>query len=527
MNDPISYWEWSQLSITDQSYFVDETYVAICDATAGGTEYHKGDVLLTKDYRTLYDAHKTVNIVNLIGKNHEAPTDSVFRISNEISHDAGYLITFDITNPLEWDNYYTKFVQGSTLQKVLESEYKTLSNKADYKPAPTLLCTQSGIYGQREYAKDQLVSKAVYDSQDKIKTAPGFSNLKNQASFEPAYVLTAEEVSFKIGTVDYHMFEGNYINQSLYQQIVDGNVKDKTNQLVKDYFDPGYICISTIEVADKEYILNDELISETRYNELKTQAQNSGNTFLYGKADAGTGELSRYFSTAYVCTNAGNYGGGYFEQQKNYEALDFCGLPSTERNAVNTNGDKVFEFNFDAFNLLATDFHPDLSKYKDPYWNTQAVNYTATYNGNNNPYTLQMRTGASDSYDGTLTSRTINKGHVYQRVDFEAILNEKAHYMPVKVDDVSAVYYVVNKTFEKANIYYPVGKVISEEDYNMLNTTLKDNNVTRIPANSFSTTGTYYYCTENYYMSSESDAINDVLISETYSTTVPLGTVIT
>ena len=44
MNDPISYWEWSQLADADKEYFVETTYVAICDATISGTNFTKGDV---------------------------------------------------------------------------------------------------------------------------------------------------------------------------------------------------------------------------------------------------------------------------------------------------------------------------------------------------------------------------------------------------------------------------------------------------------------------------------------------------
>ncbi len=538
LNDPISYWDWSQLSITDQAYFVDETYVAICDAKIDGTEYQKGHVLLPADYESLVTASGNVAYIKDINGNYQEDNDAykettknVFRISNEISHDAGYLLTFDISNPLEWDNYYTQLNKGDdNIVKMLESEYKDeleagTINAQDYTIAPTLLCTKSGIYGQREYALDDLVNEAVYNSQNGIANPSNNQNIKDaydaikedQAQFSPAYVVTADELSFTHNEKDYHMFGGSYISKDLYEKLNE-SLKNTSN------FEPAYICINTIEVADKEYVLNGQLIPETRYKELKEQAKDNANTFMYGKADT-NGELSRYFSPAYVCTKDGKYGGSYFEEKKNYRALDFCGLSRDERNAEN-----VFTYNFDAFDLLATDFDPDISEYQKPYCNTQAVNYTATYSGAGSDE-LYMRTGASDTYDGSLKGPvTINNGTTYQRAEYEQILNEKSHYMPIKVDDVNVAYYVVKETFEKANVYYPVGKVISEEDYSMLSELLKEK-VTKIPANTFTNTGTYYYCTEKYNMSVQSSAITNCIGvgTTTYSgtgTTVPAGIVI-
>ena len=101
--------------------------------------------------------------------------------------------------------------------------------------------------------------------------------------------------------------------------------------------------------------------------------------------------------------------------------------------------------------------------------------------------------------------------------------------MPIKVEKLDSTYYIVNHTFEKANIYYPVGKVITEADYTMLSATLKDC-ITAVAGSSFSQTGTYYYCVEDYKMSSESAAFSNYIDnSKQYSgkgTVVPLGTII-
>ena len=525
LNDPISYWDWSQLSITDQSYFVDETYVAICAATIGSTDYAKGTVLLPDDYRQLATS---ATIVDKYGESKVARTDSVFRISNELSHKAGYLLTFDISNPLEWDDYYTKHVRGTQLESILESAYRegiqgSTITAAEWKEAPTLLCNQSGIYGQRRYAQDELVSKSVIDGQKTISESTNSAIQSayaaiadSQAVFKPAYVVTAEELSFTHGGKDYHMFEGSYIDESMY---------DALDATIKNSFKKAYICINTIEVEDKIYILNGDLIPESRYNELNEATSNSANSFMHNK------EIERYFSPAYVCTKKGKYGGAYFENARNYGALDFCGLPAAERNALKQdNTTPVFNFNKDAFDLLSTDFHPNITNYGDIYSSTMPVNYTATYNDTTKPTKTIKKRNETGGYAGTLTETTITNGTIYQRADYEAILNEKSHYMPIVItaEDKNKPCYIVNTTFEKANIYFPVGKVITQEDYDMLSSEQKG----KISPTTFTAEGTYYYCAETYKMSSEKESqnITDCLnSSNSYSgtgTTVPKGAII-
>lgn len=506
MNDPISYFEWSQLSITDQSYFVDETYVAVCDAMVGNTEYKKGDVFLPEEYKkliaqnegkcTIKDINGEYKVGDLL---YTAKSDSVFRISNEISHKEGYLLTFDITNPLKWDDYYTKHNhEEGTLQSVLGSE---LANKDGYKLAPTLLCTQTGIYGQRQYALNDIVNQKVINDNETLKNdyLEAYNQLQNQATFEPAYIVVDDEISFNYGGMDYHMYKNSYMAESMRQNTasIHGNTE------------PAYVCNNTIEIADKEYILQGDLISTSMLDKIKAEIAAGNNEFL--KNPNGTPiDTTDYFSKAYVCTaeKGGGYGGTYFESKKNYPALDFCALSDNERNAVGR-----FKFNYDALDLLVTDFNPDMSEYDGDrrvsdriYSVPQPVNYSAKYIGtdednNNETYSYRFRKYTDGKYEGETVTTNITEGAMLNREDYELILNEKAHFVPLNIP-ADGTYYIVKTEYEKANIYNPVGKLISEDDYNLLEQKEGYIDVKDL------TQGTHYYCVEDFVLSTETKSMN-------------------
>ena len=495
MNDPISYWDWSQLTAMEQSFFVDETYVAICDAKIGDVEYTKGHVLLPDAYRVLLTATPTGKVEHEEGKFTTVRTDSVFRISNELSHEAGYLLTFDMTNPLAWDDYYTT-LDGTSTQSVLESAYEKLSDKSGYIEAPTLLCNESGIYGQQMYDVNAIVNQAVIDKHqtlagattDPIKSAYQ-AILSQQATFERAYVVTADEIFFNYQSKDYHMNKNSFMSETMYNADALAGVRGS--------IDEAYVCINTIEVADKEFVMQGELISMNQYDAYVVASRNSENVFLKGK------DMGNYFSPAYVCTQKGKYGGTYFQQTQNYHALQFCELPKEERNKMNVDGTRsVFSYNFDALDLFATDFDPQISLYGEPYSIPQPVNYEAKYIGSkpddsNEIYIYNVRKYVDGVYSGKLEADTIAENAKLQREDYELILNEKSHFVPINVTKKDSTYYVVKEEYDKANIYYPVGKIISEDDYNLLTSDQK----AKIDAKTFTSTGTYYYCVEEFVLS--------------------------
>ena len=516
MNDPISYWDWSQLTAMEQSYFVDSTYVAICDAKINDKNYAKGDVLLPTDYRTLLQTDSTGTVEHEAGKYTTVRTDSVFRISNELSHEAGYLLTFDMTNPLAWDDYYTT-LNGTNTESILGSEYEKLGNQSAYIEAPTLLCNKSGIYGQQMYDVNAIVNQAVIDkhqtlagaTSDPIKSA--YEAIKSQqAAFKRAYVVTADEIFFNYQSKDYHMNKNSFMPDTMYFADALAGVRGG--------IDEAYVCINTIEVADKEFVLQGELISKGQYDAYVVASGNTGNVFLNGK------DMDNYFSPAYVCTKKGKYGGTYFQQMKNYHALQFSELPKEERNRMNGNT-PVFSFNFDALDLFATDFNPTISNYGQTYSTAQPVNYEAKYIGSNpsvsnETYTYQARKYEDGKYSGGLEEKTIAENAKLQREDYELILNEKSHFIPIKVTKVDSTYYVVKEEYDKANIYYPVGKIISADDYNLLTSEQKK----KIDAKNFSSTGLRYYCVENFVLSNETKGKNLTELND--KTKLQLGDII-
>lgn len=463
MNDAISYWDWSQLPNGYKGYFADMTYIA--QATVDGL-YEKGDVI----NKTRYDSISSPEI------------QENFRISNEMSHDNGYLLTFGMTNPLEWDNYYTN--KNNKTDKLLGSALAGESDEVqkEYLQAPTIECTESGIYGQRIYNSEDLVSSAVFEehkliaqSQDTTIQA-AYQELeqnKPQAIFERAYVATTEIV---VGNTSYNI--GSYIPVSAYNTL--------TTNAQRDAFEPAYICTQTIEVADKDFVLNGDLISTTRYTELDTLTSQPTDAYMYGT------NITDHFSPAYVCVrqNAEDddtyyYGGTYFNAGKNYSALDICALPNSDRTKLNVHNEPVFKFNKDALDLFFTNFSDDITEYGSPYYEENQylyVDFTATYTGS--ATSLKQTDGSN---------KPINYGDVLNREEYQLLLNEQSHY--VKVSLSADTNYIVKTQFKHNTSTYLVGQIIDQDTYN----TLGSNQQYIYPYDN-STTGytDAYFCRENY-----------------------------
>ena len=287
LNDPISGWDYSQLSSQLQNHFVPATYVAITDATLNGVSYKTGQVLLPDAYQ---------NLLKQDGR-----TQEVFRVSNEMSKDAGYVLNHIMSNPLAWN-----------------------------KSQPTFLCNKGGVYGQQRYETEDLIGKSVYDDHQDVA-----GQYTGEATFEAAYIAT-EDVTFTVNSVTRTVFAGSYINETLHVGIADDAAREK--------FERAYYCTNTIEVEDKVFILTGELISTTRYDALKEQEK-------------------AYFSEAYVCTAAGLYGGMKFEKGEKYDALKYVSLPSDQRTNFTFNYDALdlFSTDFDEdLTLYRTPFYENL-----------------------------------------------------------------------------------------------------------------------------------------------------------------------
>ena len=225
---------------------------------------------------------------------------------NEVSKSAGYVLNLAMSNPAVWNKH-----------------------------TPTYKCSESGIYGQHYYEKDDLVSQTIIDNHNAL--GENHTNDDEHAIFEPAYIAT-QEVTFIYNGSTHHMYAGSYIPQTMYEH----------NDLlaVRQHFKPAYLCVNTVKVDDKEYVLNGELISAMDFDNLKEELGNRV-------------EIEEHFLLAHLCTKAGVFGGKKFEKDNSYSALEYVNLSATER--------AKFTYNYDALDLLVTDFAEDISQYGSPF----------------------------------------------------------------------------------------------------------------------------------------------------------------
>ena len=142
-------------------------------------------------------------------------------------------------------------------------------------------------------------------------------------------------------------------------------------------------------------------------------------------------ELLANVVPAYYCTDAGLYGGNYYQTGHNYRGLEaWSSMSATDR--------AQFVFNYDALDLLIdpsyskTGNQKEGQKYqydgeengvgfktetqaqtnKAGYSLEQSIDYTATYNGDDT---------------GTYNGITLVKDKEYTREQFEALPNEQRH----------------------------------------------------------------------------------------------------
>lgn len=488
LNDPITYWEWDQLpngqGMKYKEYFTDATYIAMCNCSAdtdqGAVAFEAGDIISIEKYTKLPKFILNGDEQNTISK------EDAFRICNEMSHDKGYMLTFEMSNPLIWGTYFTP-EKGEG--KVLGDN---LQDKSRYLQSPTMRCNVSGIYGQRPYVVNDVISnsivvehKAIAESTDiEVKTA--FNQLTNQAKFERAYVVVQDV------EVDGNLIgAGSYISTSAYKALTDDQQKSA--------FDLAYICINTIEVAEKEFILNGDLISAAKRSELIAGTQVATNSYLAGKV------IENYFSEAHVCTVAGNYGGKYFKKDQNYGALDVCALSEGER--------AKFAFTHDALDLFEKDFKAKVSEYDAPYNTEQLIDFTATYTGNSDAV-LYKKVLNNGVYNGVVETVNYEQGSVLMSPEYRQLVDEQWYYIPVELN-IGEWNYIVHTPFIHNNAYYGYGRDVSEifdelDDATKADVKIYDNREKKLSSG--------YLCIEAY---------TSAKIGEKNSESVKLGTIIT
>lgn len=495
LNDSISYWDWLQLSESDQVKFVDKTYVTITDCKVGETLYSKGYALNETDYQSFYNSLGDDKTVYHVAKKVDVPVTDVFRPSNDMSHDKGYALTLDINNPEAWNAYYMP-KSGSD---------KTTTPSSNLLNSPTYKVNTTGIYGQREYGRGDIITDDVYQTYQSLVTSHPtlVPSAEVAAVFEPAYVMTEDWSYEKDGAIRYFN-KGLVMPQSEWSTNVIGAKAGLA-----------YFCTETWKLeADNmldEYIFYGTSMTEQEIRDFAAP---------YYTEQQINEAISKYFSRAYYCTKKGKYGGDYYEQDHNYVA-------KTAWSGMNPEDRQYFNFNYDAFDVLIdSTFSGNPLLYDGvnqtvpgTYSSPQPMDYTAKC----------MKDEGATYIDVNQASHTVAKNTVLSRAEYEALPNEQYHYAPFVISAENPTAYIVQSLFTLGNKTYTIGNSISAATY----TSLSDDNRQKIKVFSNLSAGKYYYCRDSYPIgingseSGKNSEIKNIINNQTITTgTVEAGVVI-
>lgn len=515
-NDPISSWDYNRLAESEKAFFTKTTYVCIDDVLnidgetkdtngndLGNLAYKKGKVILPSVYETLKSSTVKVKIHDPEGTTADAfkevPVSYFFHPTNNMGKDEGFLLTYKMNNPAQWDGYYTQ-LSGVPMQ-INKETYESSGTKESYIQGPSFKNVTGGIFGQYIYNAGDIINNDLWQEQQDLLTDADNKNVARpteQAEFEIAYVAkenihvkTLDENSQEI---DMYVTAGNVISQSDY--------KRSSNASVREYLEKAVLCIQTFEKAEEEWCYNGDIIPLTEYNELINTNPEFKNYFSIDGSDN---------PKTWLCTKTGKFGGYLFVNTNSYSALKYATILPGER--------ENFTFNKDAFDLLSTNFNGNLNLYDpsqevDPnpenkgnrYSGPTRVDYTAKYMGGSNLTVTDL--GISD-INGTSLS-TISQGVVLNNVNFEKLPNEKRKFAMVNVTDEHLrvdnsvtpakeknTFYVVKNTFKVGDSYYTRGRVLIDTDYEKLKV---DENTAEssVMQYSFAEAGVYYVCVDGF-----------------------------
>ena len=468
LNDVITWWDWHQLSATERSYFVEQTYVNCITCTIDGEEYEPGTYVLSEADLNRFKS-QSHTILNASG---DATTvDFVFRSSNNIAHDTGYVLTVDMDSPRIWDDYYTLINNDSSAQLTKE-QYNQLSatEKLDYREGPTFTPQTSGVYGQRQYEVGEIITKETYDN-----NAAGSGD---QATMEQAYVAT-EQVTYTYGGVTKTANAGTAIPETEYNAI--GSAQSS--------FAPAYTCTFTQKLAGDKYLLYGELKTRSEIDQLKTDYP------------ALAEDIENAMSQAYICSEAGAFGGQQFNTGNNYSAIQaWCSLSRDDR--IAQDGTYKFIYNYDALNLLSDKDYLVVGEsiespsherteqaYGSPYSDWVAVDYEASFNMDESK-TVEFNDGST---------RTFTKGAPGSRLsnsEYETVRNDQLHYTRVSVAAGGETIYIATSHFIYDGTPYAKGQVLDED------IATAPINASHVEAVNFTNTlpnaVILYYCYEDY-----------------------------
>ena len=502
LNDAITYWDYSQLTSTEKAMFVEKTMVSVKSYKTSTVEdaevFEAGIVKLPGDYTTWRDGLPSQK--NNEGKDNEetvahalydvaaekwVPADEVFRSSNNVSHDTGYILTYNIDNPNQWNTWYTPKSGSSLTDKVDSEEIKSPSiSKTDYEDGPTYTPTITGMYGQTDYKVGSIIPADEYTTYGTAYaklSADQKAALGTQATFNPAYIVTADLLETKNkNNVDQRLHKGATLAMEDYTEAqwtaISGSVA------------LAYVVNSTVQLSKTEYVYRNTYLTEAEISTIKSKVSSD----IAAEIDAAV-------SPAYYCSVEGKYGGNYYETGKNYRALAAFTAMSPEDRAK-------FTFNYDAFDLLVDPDYsrPEGEKYqydgpiadnnendvidqgdvnnKATYSLPTSIDYTATYKGASTLTYIADDQSQKSATNGTNLTRT----------EFERLPNEQFYWAPITVTDASKPCYVVKENIVLGDTPYAAGQVITKETYDGLS------DQSNVAALTFPSTGTYYYCREKY-----------------------------
>jgi len=484
LNEVVTWWDWYQMSAADRRYFVAETYVNCEPCTIDGTSYETGAYVMDDtDFNTFKGENHTITMSDGTTVTMANITD-LFRSSNNIGHDTGYVLTFDMNSPDIWNDYYTK-IESSTPEsdKIRESEYQSrldaAATEADkqaiidtWREGPTFTPQTTGVYGQRQIEVGNILTK---DEVDRNETGSG-----TQAIVEKAYV-AIEAVTYEYNSTTKTTNAGTAIPISEYNSI------DAT---AKSSFELAFVCTQTLKLAEDKYLFYGDLFTANDITDLKRDHSSFAT------------DIQNIMKEAYICSSAGGFGGQRFETGKNYNALTtWCSLSESERKV---NGTDSFTFNYDAFDLLAdpeflvidvnetkievdqankTEIPNTANSYHSPYSDKVGVEYQAVFKA----------TTAMPTY--TYSGGILHDGDAIDQDIFEAeVRNDKSHYTSVSIKGGGETIYIATNTFVYNGVPYGKGQVVDESVYT--------NNTDKVEpvqfANSSSQAVVKYYCYEDY-----------------------------
>ena len=571
LNDPISYWDYCLLSQAERELFVEQTYVTSDSCKIGDKYYPKGYVMLKSEYETFEEYannHKqvleedtpAVPAVLLATKNgsgadivkqdetghdvYRAFTD-VFHESNNMRHETGYILTYNVNNPELWYTWYSPKTGDSQTLKIDTKKYEETTDKTNYENGPTYTPRGTGLYGQEEYKVGNIISEGIHTTYttawaDESLTQAKKDSLGKQATFERAWIVTTDILETQ---------NENNVSQRFYKgaALVESDYTDVQWTAMSGKVAPAYVVTNTITLGTNDYIYRDTRMTESEKTTLYNKYNKVGAT---DEEKAIAAEIEKCIVPAYYCTSEGSYGGELFKEGNNYRAMSaFSSMSEEDR--------QNFIFNYDALDLLVDSAFTKAegAKYQyDGYDTTTGVDYSTPEEAKLNKahYSLQTpidytatykapTVGASITYMGDDNKeKTATDGTVLSRTEFEGLLNERYYYSPISVKKdkdghLPEYYYIVNKTIVLGDTPYAAGQVISSATYSELS----DDDKTHVTKLKFTEqeVGTYFYCRESYTIADEANGgkeVNNYMSEDkehpdhyTYGQTVPTGVILT